>query len=485
MNYLDFDLAIETLPGTSATYRARVLNSPAGQATVDFTLPFDAHELENYILKMGRPRRKVRSLTQEGEAARAFGAQLYNVVFQGDVRDALRRSLDAANAQPEQGLRLCLRLGAATELLDLPWEYLYDPSLRRFFCHSVATPLVRYPEQPRSVTPLPVTLPLQVLVMIANPSDVSTLDVEGEWHKIQESLNPLVEKGQVQLTRLPNATLTALQRQLRQGRYHIFHFVGHGGVDRLSGERVLYLEDDTGRVRSVSGDYLGTLLSDHRSLRLALLNACEGARVGLNDPFAGVAQHLVLQGIPAIIAMQFEISAAAALILAQEFYGAIADGYPVEAALTEARKAIFVAGHEVEWGTPVLYSRASDGRSLRWLRAQWAPAQPPRMQALKIFREGAITRYAMRKTRPPLPGRWIRRHLNPLPLLHNQKACAQLLRPSGRQPPATNRRLTPMALPSPLSMYRLVLFKWGQMTMIAKSRSIPCTSMPSGWGRRR
>ena len=53
MDYLDFDLAIETLPGTPATYRARVLYSPAGQVTVDFTLPFNAHELENYILKMG------------------------------------------------------------------------------------------------------------------------------------------------------------------------------------------------------------------------------------------------------------------------------------------------------------------------------------------------------------------------------------------------------------------------------------------------
>jgi formylglycine-generating enzyme required for sulfatase activity len=361
MNYLDFDLAIESVPGAPATYRARVLHSPAGQATVDFTLPFSAHELENYILKMGRPRRQTRSLSQEGEAARELGARLYNAVFQQEVRDALRRSLDAADAKPDQGLRLRLRLGDAPALLDLPWEYLYDPALRRFFCHSVATPLVRYPEQPRPVTPLAVTLPLQVLVMIANPSDVSTLDVESEWQKIEVALAPLVAQGQVQLTRLSNATLAALQRQLRQGSYHIFHFVGHGGVSPINGERVLYLEDERGRARLVSGDTLGTLLNDHRSLRLALLNACEGARVGTSDPFAGVAQHLVLQGIPAIIAMQFEITDDAALLLAQEFYAALADGYPVEAALAEARKAIFVAGHEVEWGTPVLYSRASDG----------------------------------------------------------------------------------------------------------------------------
>ncbi|MCE7982037.1 MAG: CHAT domain-containing protein [Caldilinea sp. CFX5] len=239
MNYLDFDLAIEALPGTPGTYRARVLYSPAGQATVDFTLPFNAHELENYILKMGRPRRKMRSLTDEGKAAREVDARLYDAVFQGEVRDVLRGSL--LKADDETGLRLRLRLGDAPDLLDLPWEYLYDPSLRRFFCHSVATPLVRYPEQPRPVTPLAVTLPLQVLVMIANPSDVSALDVEEEWHKIQDALAPLTAQGQVQLTRLPNATLSALQRQLRQGRYHIFHFVGHGGVSPINGERVLYL----------------------------------------------------------------------------------------------------------------------------------------------------------------------------------------------------------------------------------------------------
>ncbi len=366
LTYLDFDLAIEALASTGSasaqTYRARVLNSPAGQATVDFTLPFNPYELENYILKIGRTRRTVRSLnSQEGQAARDFGERLYNAVFKDEVRDALRRSLDKADGQADHGLRIRLRLGDAPALLDLPWEYLYDPTLRRFFCHSTTTPLVRYPQQPRPVTPLGVTLPLQVLVLIANPSDIAALDVEGEWRKIEAALGELRARGLVQLTRLENGTLAALQRQLRQGRYHIFHFVGHGGLNGLTGERVLYLEDERGRAHAVGGDYLGTLLRDHRSLRLALLNACEGARATTNDPFAGIAQQLVHQGIPAIIAMQFEITDGAALILAQEFYGALADGYPVEAALAEARKAIFVAGNDVEWGTPVLYSRANDG----------------------------------------------------------------------------------------------------------------------------
>jgi hypothetical protein len=70
----------------------------------------------------------------------------------------------------------------------------------------------------------------------------------------------------------------------------------------------------------------------------------------------------VQQGIPAVIAMQFEITDQAAITLAREFYGAVADGYPVDAAMAEARKAIFATGNDVEWGTPVLYLRAPDGR---------------------------------------------------------------------------------------------------------------------------
>jgi hypothetical protein len=52
----------------------------------------------------------------------------------------------------------------------------------------------------------------------------------------------------------------------------------------------------------------------------------------------------------------------AAIIFAEEFYAAIADKYPVDAALAAARKAIFAAGNDIEWGTPVLFLRAPTGQ---------------------------------------------------------------------------------------------------------------------------
>jgi hypothetical protein len=154
----------------------------------------------------------------------------------------------------------------------------------------------------------------------------------------------------------------ALQHQLRRKTYHIFHFVGHGGFDESAQDGVLVLEDEEGHSRQVSGQYLGMLLHDEKTLRLAILNACEGGRTSRSDPFAGVGQSLLQQGIPAVIAMQFPILDEAAITMAQEFYSALADGYPVDAGLSEARKGIFAQDYGVEWGTPVLYLRAPDGR---------------------------------------------------------------------------------------------------------------------------
>jgi formylglycine-generating enzyme required for sulfatase activity len=180
----------------------------------------------------------------------------------------------------------------------------------------------------------------------------------------------------VRLQRLPEGRPTMLQRELRNGEYHILHFIGHAGFDRETQGGVLILRDEAGRGRRVTGEHLGTILHDHRSLRLVVLNACEGARTLRADPFAGIAQTLVQQGVPAVIAMQFEITDQAAIIFAEEFYAALADGHPVDAALAGSRKAIFAAGNDIEWGTPVLYLRAPDG-CLFSVDREAPPHRPP------------------------------------------------------------------------------------------------------------
>ena len=356
-DYVDFDLLLAKQDGK---YRAHLLNSIAGPATHIFTLPFSDLELENFILRIGQGRRRVRRLqSQEMETAKEFGKKLFAALFGGEVGNCLQSSISEAG-RTNSGVRIRLRLSDTPELLDVPWEFLYDASVNRFLALSVDTPLVRYLDLPGRIKPLLVTPPLRILVMIASPSDYTNLDVEQEWQKLKSAVVDLEQQGLLSMDRVEVATLDALLRQLRRASYHIFHFIGHGGFDEAVKDGVLLLEDGKGRGHPVSGQTLGMILHDEKSLRLALLNACEGGRTAKNDPFAGVGQSLLQQGIPAVIAMQFEVTDETSITLTHAFYAALADGYPVDAALSEARKAIF-AQNDVEWGTPVLYMRSPDG----------------------------------------------------------------------------------------------------------------------------
>jgi hypothetical protein len=357
---LDFDVAIEPL---GDGYRARVLTSPVGESYTDFALPFADKDLEILVLKVvgsiGRARRKVRRIqSEERRLLEDFGGQLFEAVFSGTVRECLGRSRLVADSR-DAGLRIRLRLPGA--LANISWEYLHDTGYG-FLGLSPETVLVRYLEMPAPVRPFPISPPLRILAMISSPSDVPGLEGEEEWDKLTGALADLIRDGLVQVDRLAAGTLAALQRPLRLSEYHVLHFIGHCGYDEDAQDGALACEGADGKTRLVTGRDLGLMIRGHRSLRLIVLNACEGARSARDDPFGGVAQALVRQGIPAVIAMQFEISDPAALVFSQSFYQAIADGLPVDVATVEARRAMFAEGNEVEWATPVLYLRSLDGR---------------------------------------------------------------------------------------------------------------------------
>lgn len=234
-------------------------------------------------------------------------------------------------------------------------------------------------EVPHSAAMQPAPPPLVVLAVLSNPTGVTPLAVEEEWARLQTALASL-GADQVRLERAP-ATWSALQARLRQGPAHVLHFVGHGYFDEEAqggqGEGGLIFEDEAGLPAPTPASRFKVLVQDTESLRLIFLNACEGARGGRSDSFAGVAQQLVQQALPAVLAMQFPVSDRAAIALSQEFYRALADGYPLEAAVSEARKAIYGPDGSAEWGTPVLFSRADDNRLVESLIQRDPPLLTP------------------------------------------------------------------------------------------------------------
>lgn len=353
----DFELEIDASEG--AAYPIAVLRSPAGAARGVMHFPFTRAELDAHLARLEETLLEGASV---GDTALAqdFGGALFAALFQGDIRTAYDRSRQITGGA-DQGLRLKLRI-LAPDLLTVPWEFLFDARSQEFVALSRRTPVMRYLELLLPDPDFVVTPPLRILGIVAVPNDLPPLDVAREKSALETALRPLIDAGQVELVWLEQATWQALQSALQAGSWHILHYTGHATFDDRLGEGALVMTDANGAAWLVNATQLGRLLADQRTLRLAVLNACEGARGNEQSPFSSLAAALVQRGPPAAVAMQYAIGDTAATAFASQFYGALADRLPIDAALSEGRKAIDQsAPGTVEWGAPVLFSRVADG----------------------------------------------------------------------------------------------------------------------------
>lgn len=364
INYQDFDIAIG-LRKRKNQYPVKVILSPAGQADGILSFPFKDTELQERLndlqaalLRSNNINRRL--LSQEEQTVQRFGQDLFNALFKEDVKIRYEISKQQVS-QLGMGLRIKLRI-SPPNLANLPWEFMYDANQSEFVCLSRSTPITRYLELPQPIMPLTVNLPLRILIMIASPDDSTPLDIEREKYILQKAFKDLEAKGLVTIRLLPSGTWRQLLEASWEDSWHIFHFIGHGGFNTKQDEGFIILEDDNGESLPLPANQLASLLADHTTTRLVILNTCEGARGSEYDSFSSSAAILARKGIPAILAMQNEITDEAAIEFTSTFYRALATGMPVDAAVTEARKAIHIQLlHRFEWGTPVLHMRSPNG----------------------------------------------------------------------------------------------------------------------------
>ena len=325
-DYLNLDVYIGR--GANA-WSARVL-PPSGLApSIDFDLS-NLTTLESF------------SNFKDEAAAISVGRYLFGALFgTNNTRTAFEETVQRAKEQNKR-VRVRLRFDEIPELLSLPWEFMYDPE-RGFLSTQEFTPIVRFLTSTRSSDTSIIVPPLRILVMIANPSDHEELNTELEWQALNDALANLKRTGDVQLERVPVQTIEGLQEYLQRSRerstFHVFHFIGHGGVDLADGKGVVYFTRASGKGVPITGDQLGTVLSDYSSIRLAFLNSCKSAST-TPASFASVAHRLVKKGIDCVVGMQFDITDDSAHQFAKEFYINFA-GHTVEYAMATARKMLF------------------------------------------------------------------------------------------------------------------------------------------------
>jgi hypothetical protein len=286
---------------------------------------------------------------------------------------ALRAAWAEARGQaPQRRIRLRIDPTAA-ELHTLPWELLQE-DLVMLSAHT-DTPFSRY---------LPIALPwsgpvqerpVRALVVISNPDDLETqyelapVDVAMERETLTSALES-VEPDQLEVNFLDApVTPERVEEALRKG-YHILHFVGHGAFSARRGQAALYLQDDDGHAQRVLDDELVGMLARQGSgqaangttrPRLVFLAACQSATRSTADAFRGLGPKLVSVGVPAVIAMQDDVTIDTARKFSATFYQRLLAHGQVDQAANESRSTLLTAGR-ADAAVPVLFMRLKSGQ---------------------------------------------------------------------------------------------------------------------------
>ena len=311
---------------------------------------------QDYLARLGDP------YQTHGEHLLAeIGSRLFSELIREHVRDLWGQ----ARSDLDDGGRLRVRLILhPPAVAALPWETLHDPRRNQSFGADTMISLVRtqnlvgYVARPRA---LEATLPLTVLMVSVETAD--GLVVHRETGQIRAVIAGL-SSGRVQLDQLDGrVTVQQIQERLLTSRPDILHIVGHGNEDGL----LLWADDAPALVSAAT---LRAVLQQAESVKLVFLNACLAGRVDSSRPFAGIAHQLLQSGLPAAIAMRYEILDRSAVTFAGSVYKALVTGAcrgHVDAAVSMARNNLYINDpNRVDYATPILWLNAESGRILRF-----------------------------------------------------------------------------------------------------------------------
>lgn len=321
------------------------------------------------------------------QIAHVLGYHLYDLLFGDDKTNALLQdALRSYKGRKLRFVRIELEfVGDADNVLtSLPWEYVRIPPERggsQYLVHT--SQLVLNRRLHLSDVELPEFMTedaLKVLVVAASPVMpepgrevplplVSATAVSDKLNQLKATLgerlivatleDPQPDGGRPGPDYKPRVTRAQLRAKIQQDEPHVVHFIGHG---RRSAERgQLALSGENGRPDWIDDEVFADITcGQDRDLRLVILQACESALPSRYVAGAsGVASQVALRGIPAVVAMQYSINAAAANTFATSFYETLLGGKaPVDVAVSMARQEMLSSGGEAAESSvslPVVY----------------------------------------------------------------------------------------------------------------------------------
>jgi hypothetical protein len=350
-------------------------------------------------------------------------------------------------------LHLRLHIDGPEVFHSIRWELLLDPVTRLPIAKSRNVLFSRYLSGGdwRPVVDVP-SRDLRALIAIANPSDVASYISQGRRlgsvpvaTELRQAQQALARFSPIALSDSGEATLANIMAKLDEG-VDILYLVCHG--TQTPDVPLLYLEHPDGRTDPVDARRLEEHIRNlSKRPTVVLLNSCQSAGTGdqrysddqrlIDDggALAALGPRLARAGIPAVIAMQSNITVGTASIFGRSFLEAFADEQVVDYAMAEARAAL---RDQADWWKPVLFSRLRSGRI--YYEPQFTERAQSTWEILKTMMEignftpvlGPGLADSLLGSREDIAQRWARRWQMPIASYahHNLAQVAQYLRVS-------------------------------------------------------
>ena len=346
----------------------------------------------------------------EAEMLKKMGLDIYNTLFpSGEAQDILQRSLASLKTKEQLHIQIQFsqKIDQRGRLPEYPWELACNE--RGFLAQRQVT----FSRFIAFVENIPKLLPVEKINVLLISSGVGDPDPEinlpplnsKEQKAILRGLKKAEAENKIVVEAKKSSSFKELGDYLTQinpeKAPHIIHFDGHGFFGKRcdkpscrtihrrlrathcrkcnsplqdSPQGYLLFEPDVDDLEReadyISATEISNLIRNSNldleekpesGVRLVVMSACKsGTTLASDSVFNGIAQQLIAQQTPAVVAMQYNILVQGATTFAERFYQALGNKKALTTAMKSGQGAMGIEGNQ--WYRPVLYLRWHDNK---------------------------------------------------------------------------------------------------------------------------
>ncbi|MDY6957980.1 MAG: tetratricopeptide repeat protein, partial [Halobacteriota archaeon] len=353
-----------------------IWTGPEGTQKTD---SFDSKDIKDIEVQCHDLRWDARGLSQQ------IGKKLFDILDGDD-----KRLIGALKEADDYGETLQLHIRSGGLASKLPFELLYHGD---FLVPSRIHLVRRVSDRGIKKKPKPENRPLKILFMACSPRDTyPALHFEKEEEEIFKIAKDLPVEIDVEGT----GSLEGLGERLVDNKYDIVHITGHADIGK-DGKPVFFMEDEEGFHRRVTPSKLQETLSLNLP-GLVFLSGCRTGETPLHAAAVSFADHLVLEGILAVLSWGLPVSDVGASIAAEVIYFDLSRGENILEAVNRSRKEL-LKYHKNDWSLLRLFC---DGTPLNVALVERGQKKLPKKRDLqhkylvnsqvKVLKEGFVGR---------------------------------------------------------------------------------------------